>query len=118
MIRRLLVLAVLYPLAVNDLVVQPQVAPVALWLLCVVFLTVHLLVRAYRDATLVWYESASLLGLVLIATVFSTSLGPTFHAAAAGTILAVTSTILLIPMVAKYVGSVRLYLKLRKTRQR
>lgn len=118
MTRRLLVLAVLYPLAVNDLVVQPQVAPVALWLLCIIFLSVHLLVRAYREASLVWYESVSLLGLVLIATVFSTSLGPSFHAAAAGSILAVTCAILLLPLAAKYVSAVRQYLLVQKTRKR
>ena len=100
MTRRLFVVAIFYPLAAAGM--ARTVTPVAMWLLFVAFLIVHLSVRAFQHATDVWFESVSLLVLIIIATVFCTDLGDTFHLASAASVLALGCLILLAPVAIKY----------------
>ena len=100
MSRRLLVLGVFYPLAAVR--VSTSVSSMSIWALCVVFVIVHLTVRAHKHARDLWFEAISLLGLVVIATFFSSGIGSSFHVISAGTVLGIVVVILLTPVAVKY----------------
>ena len=89
--RRLIILAVFFGLArLSD----PIGLSVCLWIVSVFFLIVHVICQPYAESVDNHLEAVSLVGLVIIATLFSNSLSTTYKTIPSIVVLVLVCTVL------------------------